>query len=175
VPDVVRDSGLPATADHHLPAAFEQTRDHRSPALPTAPEQECLPRHCSGRYHQYISISHDTSALFVRLPRAAAEKLNRASFELKTPKRELITELVERHLGADVVVGRAVPSRQPDVLTAEQLAELLQVDVKTVRSLAARGELPGRRIGRHWRFSREAVLEWLATPTRKGGLAGFSS
>jgi excisionase family DNA binding protein len=49
-----------------------------------------------------------------------------------------------------------------EVLTGEQLAELLQVDVKTVRSLAARGQLPGRKIGREWRFSRRAVLDWLA-------------
>jgi excisionase family DNA binding protein len=48
------------------------------------------------------------------------------------------------------------------VLTADQLADLLQVDARTVRSLAARGELPGRKIGRHWRFSRRAVLDWLA-------------
>jgi excisionase family DNA binding protein len=47
------------------------------------------------------------------------------------------------------------------VLTADQLADLLQVDARTVRSLAARGELPGRKIGRHWRFSRRAVLDWL--------------
>jgi excisionase family DNA binding protein len=47
-------------------------------------------------------------------------------------------------------------------LTADQLAELLQVDARTVRSLAARGVLPGRKIGRHWRFSRRAVLDWLA-------------
>jgi excisionase family DNA binding protein len=49
----------------------------------------------------------------------------------------------------------------PEVLTADQLAGLLQVDAKTVRSLAARGVLPGRKVGRHWRFSRRAVLDWL--------------
>jgi excisionase family DNA binding protein len=48
------------------------------------------------------------------------------------------------------------------VLTAEQLAQLLQLDVRTVRSLAARGEIPGRKLGREWRFSRRAVLDWLA-------------
>jgi len=40
-----------------------------------------------------------TSPLFVRLPTASAEKLNRAAFELKTPKRELVTDLVERNIG----------------------------------------------------------------------------
>jgi excisionase family DNA binding protein len=116
-----------------------------------------------------------TSPLFVRLPTASAEKLSRAAFELKTPKRELVADLVDRYLGAeDMTVGRA-SSRpgEPDVLTVEQLAELLQVDEKTVRTLAAKGELPGRKLGRHWRFSRQAVLDWLATPERKRRAAGF--
>ena len=116
-----------------------------------------------------------TSPLFVRLPAASAEKLSRAAFELKTPKRELVADLVDRYLGAeDVVVGRAASQlREADVLTVEQLAQLLQVDEKTVRSLAAKGDLPGRKLGRHWRFSRQAVLEWLATPERKRRAAGF--
>jgi excisionase family DNA binding protein len=116
-----------------------------------------------------------TSPLFVRLPAASAERLNRAAFELKTPKRELVADLVDRYLGADdVVVGRAATQiREPDVLTVEQLAQLLQVDEKTVRSLAASGELPGRKLGRQWRFSRQAVLEWLANPERRKGAAGF--
>ena len=113
--------------------------------------------------------------MFVRLPAASAEKLSRAAFELKTPKRELVAGLVDRYLGADdVVVGRAATQiGEPDVLSVEQLAQLLQVDEKTVRGLAAKGDLPGRKVGRHWRFSREAVLEWLANPERKRRAAGF--
>lgn len=117
-----------------------------------------------------------TSPLFVRLPADSAERLNRAAFELKTPKRELITGLVDRYLGAeDVVVGRAASHvREPDVLTLEQLAQLLQVDEKTARTLAANGELPGRKLGRHWRFSRQAVLDWLAAGDgRRRRSAGF--
>lgn len=113
--------------------------------------------------------------MFVRLPTASAERLNRAAFELKTPKRELVADLVDRYLGADdVVIGRAATQvRAPDVLTIEQLAELLQIDEKTVRALASKGELPGRKLGRQWRFSRQAVLEWLATPERTRRAAGF--
>jgi excisionase family DNA binding protein len=113
-----------------------------------------------------------TSPLFVRLPTASAEKLSRAAFELKTPKRELVTELVDRYLGEESA-SAASPSAGPDVLTVEQLAELLQVDAKTVRSLATSGDLPGRKLGRHWRFSRQAVLDWLALPERRKGAAGF--
>jgi excisionase family DNA binding protein len=116
-----------------------------------------------------VEREQQTSPLFVRLPAASAERLNRAAFELKTPKRELVAGLVDRYLGADdIVIGRAATQiGEPDVLTSEQLAELLQVDEKTVRSLAAKGELPGRQLGREWRFSRQAVLDWLATPERK--------
>lgn len=117
-----------------------------------------------------------TSPLFVRLPAASAERLNRAAFELKTPKRELVADLVDRYLGEEDVVGRAETNvHGPDVLTVEQLAELLQIEDKTVRALAAKGELPGRKLGRHWRFSREAVLDWLANPERRKGAAGFQS
>jgi excisionase family DNA binding protein len=116
-----------------------------------------------------------TSPLFVRLPTASAEKLSRAAFELKTPKRELVADLVDRYLGTEDMVGGRAGSevRESDVLTVEQLAEFLQVDEKTVRSLAANGDLPGRKLGRHWRFSRQAVLEWLAIPERKRRAAGF--
>jgi excisionase family DNA binding protein len=43
-----------------------------------------------------------------------------------------------------------------------ELAQWLEVDEETVRSLAEAGELPGRRLGEEWRFARAAVLDWLA-------------
>ncbi len=61
------------------------------------------------------------------------------------------------------VVGRhAFRAFEPDVLTLEEVAELLAVAPAAVAELAASGELPGRRIGEHWRFARTAVLGWLA-------------
>ena len=50
-----------------------------------------------------------------------------------------------------------------EVLTAEEAAELLEVSVWTVRDMAHRRELPARKIGRAWRFSRQALLDHLAT------------
>lgn len=122
-----------------------------------------------------ISVAREpTSPLFVRLPTESAEKLNRAAFELKTPKRELVTELVDRYLGTEGVAEAApAAANEPEVLTLEELADMLQVDEKTVRSLAAKGDLPGRKLGPVWRFSRQAVLEWLATPERQRRAPGF--
>ncbi len=68
-------------------------------------------------------------------------------------------------MGADnLTVGRAEirPAAPSEVLTLEGAAELLQIETAQVAELAAAGELPGRRIGEDWRFSRSALLAWLA-------------
>jgi excisionase family DNA binding protein len=54
------------------------------------------------------------------------------------------------------------PSPLPDVLTPGQAADLLQVSEDEVVALAEAGTLPGRRIGEQWRFSRPALIAWLA-------------
>jgi excisionase family DNA binding protein len=49
-----------------------------------------------------------------------------------------------------------------DVLTADEVAALLRVGRNAVYGLAARQEIPHRRIARAIRFSRAAVMRWLA-------------
>jgi excisionase family DNA binding protein len=65
--------------------------------------------------------------------------------------------------GAGVVITEAssAPSH-PEILTLEQVAEMLGVNYKTALYSAQRGDLPGRRVGKRWVFSRAAVLAWLA-------------
>jgi excisionase family DNA binding protein len=119
----------------------------------------------------------EMTALYVRLPAPEADKLDRAAFQLKAPKREIVTRLVERYVDPadpealaalrpdrDVLIGRAAfrPAEQPEVLTLDGAAALLQVEPDDVERLATDGELPARRIGEHWRFSRAALLAWLA-------------
>ena len=47
--------------------------------------------------------------------------------------------------------------RDLQLMTCEEVAQLLRVSPETVRQLAAAGELPGRKIGRAWRFPRTAI------------------
>ncbi len=51
------------------------------------------------------------------------------------------------------------------VLDAGAAAELLQVSTKTLLRLARGGEVPGRKVGRSWRFERGDLIAWL----RAGG------
>ena len=48
-----------------------------------------------------------------------------------------------------------------EVLSAEGAAEFLGVNPYTVRQKARLGEMPGRKVGKEWRFSRRALLAWL--------------
>jgi len=47
------------------------------------------------------------------------------------------------------------------LLTVEEVSEWLAIAERTVMSLAARGELPGSKIGKQWRFSRAQVQDYV--------------
>ena len=53
----------------------------------------------------------------------------------------------------------SIPGR-PEIGTFEA-ARLIGVSVPTVRALAERGELPGWRIGRNYKFTYQAISEFL--------------
>jgi excisionase family DNA binding protein len=48
-------------------------------------------------------------------------------------------------------------------LTADEVAESLGLDRKGVYAAASAGEIPARRVGRRWIFSRTAIENWLAS------------
>jgi excisionase family DNA binding protein len=104
----------------------------------------------------------DSQALFVRLPLPAAERLDLIASTSGASKREVVTRLI---LGDELSVGQHnfQPAPEPAALTPAQAAELLQIEEQLIVELAQAGELPGRRLGSHWRFSRAAVLEWLGS------------
>src|SRR5437588_12073043 len=53
------------------------------------------------------------------------------------------------------------PPRPRDVLDVHATAELLTVCADTVYDLFAKGELPGRKVGRKWLTTKSAVLRWI--------------
>jgi excisionase family DNA binding protein len=59
-----------------------------------------------------------------------------------------------------------------DILTVDELATYLKVPKSTVYKLAQEGTLPGQKVGRHWRFQRQAIDQWMNGSTearRKSG------
>lgn len=53
-------------------------------------------------------------------------------------------------------------TQQVDVLTIEELATYLKIPKSTLYKLVREGRIPSQKVGRHWRFLREAIDRWLA-------------
>ena len=131
------------------------------------------------------------TALYVRLPAAASDKLDRASEALGIPKKDLVAGLVARYVDPDSQRGlRALgalssphkisidlakggptlgaysfqPYDPPEVMSAAQAGELLQIEEPLVIELAEAGKLPGRKLGKAWRFARAALVAFLSGP-----------
>ena len=108
--------------------------------------------------------------LFVRLPKNQAAALSRLASETGRSKQHVVSELVGHALTATprpLAIGRAEvlgTPQEPDdqVLTLDEVAGLLKLTSDAVRSRAEQGELPARRFGDEWRFSKQAVFAWLA-------------
>ena len=55
----------------------------------------------------------------------------------------------------------------PNLLTAQQVQQMLEVDRSTIYRMAEDGRLPAIKVGRQWRFPAESIAELL---TRRAGV-----
>lgn len=62
----------------------------------------------------------------------------------------------------DSVGSTCVDDQWPEVMNSDETARLLKMTRQTVVTLARNGELPGRKVGRDWRFLRDELFAWLA-------------
>jgi len=79
------------------------------------------------------------TALYVRLPAAASDKLDRASEATGIAKKDLVAGLVTRYIDPNSENGLSTvgsysfqPYDAPEIMSAEQAAQLLQIDEKLV-------------------------------------------
>ena len=106
--------------------------------------------------------------LFVRLPKDQAAALDRLADSTGRAKQSLVSELLaDRLVPSPLSVGRVEVTNSPDargddVLTLEEVATLFKLPREAIQTAIKEGQLPGRRFGKEWRFSRVAVLAWLS-------------
>lgn len=50
-----------------------------------------------------------------------------------------------------------------EILNMQEVCELLNVSEKTMIKLLKEENIPARKIGREWRFSRTAIIEWIGS------------
>ena len=49
----------------------------------------------------------------------------------------------------------------PDIMTTKELAEYLKLHQITICKFAVEGKIPAVRVGRVWRFDKEAIDKWI--------------
>ena len=55
-----------------------------------------------------------------------------------------------------------------DILTIDELAVYLKISKSTLYKLVREGKIPSQKVGRHWRFRKNAIDDWLSE-TRTNG------
>src|SRR5690554_6185594 len=105
--------------------------------------------------------------VFIRLPKEQAAALDRLADQSGRSKQHLVSELVGHALAppnpGPMAMGRvevtaAADNRANEVLTLDEVASFLKLQPGAVRQRAEDGDLPARRFGNEWRFSKLAVL-----------------
>jgi excisionase family DNA binding protein len=58
-------------------------------------------------------------------------------------------------------------AKRDEIMTMDELAEYLKISKSTLYKLAQEGKLPGQKVGRHWRFHRSVIDQWLARGVKR--------
>jgi excisionase family DNA binding protein len=69
---------------------------------------------------------------------------------------------------ATAIQAEEATVREGEILTVMEVARFLRVPKSTVYKLARVGELPSLKIGKHWRFLRRDIHEWMHGRSRHG-------
>ena len=59
-----------------------------------------------------------------------------------------------------------VKQTHDNVMTIDDLAKYLKLSTSTLYKLCAEGKVPGTKIGRHWRFRKDIIDNWLGNVPR---------
>ncbi len=51
--------------------------------------------------------------------------------------------------------------KDDEILTLQEAADFLKVGRNAMSKMVNERKIPGKKVGREWRFSRQALIEWL--------------
>lgn len=58
---------------------------------------------------------------------------------------------------------------EDEVMDTLEAAKFLKVSRQTLMKYVQEGKIPAQKLGRQWRFSKEALVEWLKNGKQGGG------
>ncbi|OGF80494.1 hypothetical protein A2W48_03100 [Candidatus Giovannonibacteria bacterium RIFCSPHIGHO2_12_44_12] len=97
------------------------------------------------------------------------EKTLQERFEHNEGDNEIRSNVSKR---SKIKPNRITILRQPEplpdeILTPSEVASLLKMHLKTVYKMAENKTIPGTKLGRSWRFSRQAILDRIVVDNGK--------
>lgn len=117
--------------------------------------------------HREIAAPHPTGGRLPPRQRISHVPASKVEDEPVHSQGQLTTEQGVRRLLTVEKQQAAVTSFEP-LIDSAAAAELLKVHRKTLERLALRGELPGHKVGRFWRFRASELDEWLRSGVNSG-------
>jgi len=59
-------------------------------------------------------------------------------------------------------------SKRDEIMMMDELAQYLRISKSTLYKLAVENKLPGTKIGKRWRFHKDAIDRWVQTGNSQG-------
>ena len=92
--------------------------------------------------------------------------LSNRQLKFKTAPTDTISVMNDTMPTTAKVSLDSVSPSEGEILTVLEVARFLRVPKSTVYKLARLGQLPASKIGKHWRFLRRDIHEWMHSRTQ---------
>ena len=56
-----------------------------------------------------------------------------------------------------------MPSTPSEIMTIQEASDFLRIPLSSLYKLAQQGKIPCQKVGRHWRFHKQALEKWFET------------
>jgi excisionase family DNA binding protein len=66
----------------------------------------------------------------------------------------------------------SMATSDPPVMTPDEVAEYLRIPKASLYKLAQQGRIPCQKVGKHWRFHKPALEQWLSNSYETGQAKG---
>ena len=88
-------------------------------------------------------------------------------FKFETAPTDIVSVMNDAITATTKVNLDGATSSDSEILTVLDVARFLRVSKSTVYKLARLGQLPASKIGKHWRFLRRDIHDWMHNRTQQ--------
>ena len=60
-------------------------------------------------------------------------------------------------------------TRLKNILTIDELSNYLKISINSLYKLAQQRRIPGKKVGKHWRFDTATINSWIVKGEQKNG------